>query len=375
MQATASAVIKQTVTTYLPPLNSPVTEFATIFKYLTYMQSLAKSVNMPHVNVFLDIGAAMNACKLVWNYPDKFSNVLVHLGDFHFMKEIFNVVGTMIDGSGFDDIIFQAKLCSSESLASVINGSHYNRCGCVHEPFAEALERLLIERFIYYKQLAIPETVIAFTESIQLKDNDETVVNDQGIQAFHRQYLEFRERCRVGDFGRRAQFWVALYLDIIEVFHMIHNAVQINDFDLRMIAWEKMLQFFFAMNKTNYSRYGSYYLRMLESIELQYPGCKEILLSAGLSVQAQDHYPNRTAIDQRVEQSINRNSKTAGGNQEILLLRKFHFEVDTKQSTLLVSQYILVKVNDWDQPRKVCLQITEAQRNSTLSSQRRKFGE
>ena len=180
----------------------------------------------------------------------------------------------MIDGSGFNDIIFQANLCSSESLASVTNGSHYNRCWRVHEPFAEALERLLMERFIDYKQLAIPETVIAFTESIQVKDNDATVVNDQGVQEFHRQYLEFRERCRVGDFGRTAQFWVALYLDIIEILHMIHNAVQINDFDLRMIAWKKMLPFFFAMNKTNYSRYGSYYLRMLESIELQYPGCK-----------------------------------------------------------------------------------------------------
>ena len=178
MQATVSAAMK-------PPLNSPVTEFATIFEYLTYMQSLAKNVNMPYVNVFLDVGAAMNAYNLVRNYPDKFSNVLVYLGNFHFMKEIFNVVGTMIDGSCFNDIIFQANICSSESLASVINGSHYNRCWRVHEPFAEALERLLMERFIDYKQLAIPETVIAFTESIQVKDNDETVVNNQGVQEFH----------------------------------------------------------------------------------------------------------------------------------------------------------------------------------------------
>ena len=88
-------------------------------------------------------------------------------------------------------------------------------------------------------QLAIPKTVTAFTESIQVKDNDETVVNNQCVQEFHWQYLEFRERCRVGDFGRTAQFWVALYLDTIEVLHMIHNAVQINDFDLRMIAWKK----------------------------------------------------------------------------------------------------------------------------------------
>ena len=363
MQATASAAIKQTVTTCLPPLNSPVTELATIFKYFTYMQSLAKSVNMPYVNVFLDVGAAMNAYKLVWNCPDKFSNVLVHLGGFHFMKEIFNVVGTIIDGSGFNDIIFQANLCSSESLASVINGSHY-RCWRVHEPFAKALESILMERFIDYKQLAIPETVIAFTVSIQVKDNDATVVNDQGVQEFHRQYLEFRERCRVGDFGRTAQFWVALYLDIIEVLHMIHNAVQINDFDLRMIAWKKMLPFFFAMNKTNYSRYGSCYLRMLESIERQYPGCKELLLSAGLSVQAQDQYLNRTAIDQWGKQSINRDAKMAGGikkcysSESSILkwtLNRAHQSSNTPESLTLV--------NDWDQPRKFCLQITEAQRN------------
>ena len=101
---------------------------------------------------------------------------------------------------------------------------------------------------------------------------------------------------------------------------------------------------------------------MLEFIELQYPCCKELLLSAGLSVQAQDHYPHRTAIDQRREQSINMDVKAAGGNQEILLLRKLHFEVDTKQNTS-VSQYLQVKVDDWDQPRKFSSQITEAQRN------------
>ena len=83
---------------------------------------------------------------------------------------------------------------------------------------------------------------------------------------------------------------------------MIHNAVHINDFDLRMIAWKEMLPFFFAMNKINYSGHGSYYLRMLESIELQYPGCKELLLSPGLSVQAHDHYAHRTPIDQRAGQ-------------------------------------------------------------------------
>ena len=61
---------------------------------------------MPYVNITLDLGAAMSAYKVVWNYPNIFSNVIIHLGDFHFMKEAFAVLGMLIEGSGFEDIAF-----------------------------------------------------------------------------------------------------------------------------------------------------------------------------------------------------------------------------------------------------------------------------
>ena len=44
-----------------------------------------------------------------------------------------------------------------------------------------------------------------------------------------------------------------------------------------------------------------------------YPGLKDLLMATGLTVQAQDRYPLRTAIDMRGEQTINRDAKTAGG--------------------------------------------------------------
>ena len=81
----------KTVLTYLPPITSKVTEFSTIIKYMDYLQQLAFSVNMPFVNITLDVGAAINAYKLLWNKQDRFSNVVIHLGDFHFMKENFQV--------------------------------------------------------------------------------------------------------------------------------------------------------------------------------------------------------------------------------------------------------------------------------------------
>ena len=75
----------------MPPIAAKVTEFKTIWQYLTYLQELAKSVNSKYVNVVMDMGAAINACKMIWNFPEKFRNIVIHPGDFHLMKENFQV--------------------------------------------------------------------------------------------------------------------------------------------------------------------------------------------------------------------------------------------------------------------------------------------
>ena len=83
--------LKKTLLKYLPPINAKVTEFSTIVKYIEYLLSLAKFVNMPYVNITLDIGAAVNAYKVIWNNVEKYGNVVIHPEDFHFMKENFQV--------------------------------------------------------------------------------------------------------------------------------------------------------------------------------------------------------------------------------------------------------------------------------------------
>lgn len=82
----------KTFETFLPPITSKVTDFSTIQQYLRYVKGLSKSANMPYVNVTLDVGAAMNAFKTVWNHPDIYQDVIIHLGGFHFLKENFQVI-------------------------------------------------------------------------------------------------------------------------------------------------------------------------------------------------------------------------------------------------------------------------------------------
>ena len=83
--------LKKTVITYLPPINSKVTDFSTIFAYFDYLQKLAADVNMPYVNITLDVGAAVNAYKALWSQPSQYKNIVIQPGDFHFMKENFKV--------------------------------------------------------------------------------------------------------------------------------------------------------------------------------------------------------------------------------------------------------------------------------------------
>lgn len=127
----------------------------------------------------------------------------------------------------------------------------------------------------------------------------------------YEEYCKFRKSASEGKIGKTAQFWI-LYMDLMKLQHQIHTAIQTNDFEMRLDVWEKMLPYYFAFNKTNYARYGSWYVELLRNIDTQYPGLKPLLKTGGLSVQAQPHYPMRTSVDQRGEQTINRDAKTAG---------------------------------------------------------------
>ena len=76
MRHRKSEQLTKTVLSYLPPINSKVTEFKTIVRYLEYLQMLSSEPNMKYVNVTLDVGAAINAFKTVWHYPEKFKKIL-----------------------------------------------------------------------------------------------------------------------------------------------------------------------------------------------------------------------------------------------------------------------------------------------------------
>ena len=56
---------------------------------------------------------------------------------------VFSVTGSYLKDSGFEEIIFQAKLCTSGCIKGIMNGKHHNRCWLVHEAFAQTVNSYL----------------------------------------------------------------------------------------------------------------------------------------------------------------------------------------------------------------------------------------
>ncbi len=223
IQAIFGEAFQKTDLAYLPPIDSPITEFSTMAKVFNITQEQARNMNMPYANITLDVGAAMNAYKVLWNHPERFETVVIHLGDFHYMKEVFGVLGKIISGSGFEDVVFQSGLCSSGSLKGVVSGSLYNRCWTVHSRLAEVLERLMFERF-----LTTVDQVLNIVDErppfCDVKEYFEALVKDERVYELLDQYMKFEEDVRNGIYGKTSQFWLLYYLDIMRNQHLIHSA-------------------------------------------------------------------------------------------------------------------------------------------------------
>ena len=217
------------------------------------------------------------------------------------------VIGKIVKCSGFEDIIFQAGVCSTGNLNGVSMGSYYNRAWTVHSAFSEPLERLLIERFIFEYNIFISEDLISAAEVPQSFYED--IVSSNAT--FLSRYQEFKESIRKGELGETQPFCLLLCLDLMQTQHFIHLAVQDKDFEMRLCCWKFYLPLYFALQKTNNARYGSYYVKVMENVEKMYPGLKDLHEQHGMSVQAQETFPVRIAIDQKGEQMVNIDTKTS----------------------------------------------------------------
>ncbi|GFS01295.1 hypothetical protein ElyMa_004577200 [Elysia marginata] len=123
---------------YMPPINASVNELSTVKKVLQVSQEATQETGQQLTFVTFDLSVAKKAYALVWQHPESYKNVFIHLGVFHTMMSYQGAVGKLMKGSGLEEILIEARLCASGSLDRVFAGKHYNIARRVHMHVLEA---------------------------------------------------------------------------------------------------------------------------------------------------------------------------------------------------------------------------------------------
>ena len=147
IQAFGKLHSKVKMITFLPPILHPITQYCTVIECIKQSQKLPSASNMKFAHITEDGGAAMKFFYVVWNNPDEFNNVLIHLGDFHAMMEYFSTTGKFVAGSGFEEVVYQAGLCTSGGIKGVLSGKQHNRSWMVHKSLLKQLIGFSVKHF------------------------------------------------------------------------------------------------------------------------------------------------------------------------------------------------------------------------------------
>ena len=81
-----------------------------------------------------------------------------------------------------------------------------------------------------------------------------------------------------------------------------------------------MIPWCFAYDKVNYSRFLPYYYATLSRLPIEHPDVHDHFMHGGFSVQIGEKNPfGRIPVDQTIEETVNKNTQTAGGTKGFIL--------------------------------------------------------
>ena len=193
------------------------------------------------LNTF-DLGGCMKALPLIWNTPQQYTKHVVIPGPFHTgMNYIGMVTGNKCRGSGYSDIF--------------IKGKAYAKALFRLRTVTEAMERLLLDRFLEEEDVESPDPValLNLAQSCD-RQNLNLALQDPSTLVTLNQFDAFQEKVRSGYLGKTAQFWMSV-IDHTRLILMLQFSVRTNSLALFHKCNGDKANLFFAYDGPIYSRY------------------------------------------------------------------------------------------------------------------------
>jgi len=307
---------------YLPTINAPATNMSTVHQVLVKAMSYMNSLQLSEIVCVFDQALYAKAAEIVWNDQARFSPIILRMGTFHTMCNLLSILGKRFGDAGLRDLAVENNIIAEGSISKVLDGRHYNRGVRLHKIVYEGLLRLLWQGFfseIESRQSLRDVLDVALQElgAISSNPDSETMQKLLSHQPTVRILNLFSQYCDEmrNERGPMAAFWMT-YVDIVEILLAMIRASREGNWSLHLHSVRSLLPWCFAYDKVNYARYLSVYLAQMSRLVYDHPEIYKQMMDGGFSVQLSDNNPfGRVPVDQTLEETINKDTQTAGGTK------------------------------------------------------------
>ena len=134
------------VTGYCPMFPANSVEYSIIYTVMTILQKQMERLSQQKFSnnsvITFDEKIYAKAKEIQWRRPDEFKKLIIRMGGFHIALNFLSVIGKRYSESGFEDILIEADLYGSNTVAKIIKGKSYNRGVRAQKLMLEAFLRL-----------------------------------------------------------------------------------------------------------------------------------------------------------------------------------------------------------------------------------------
>lgn len=300
--------LPQHIVSYLKPISLSPTRNDVVKETMVRSLKIAEETTQDFIVVTYDLAVALKAYSIQSLESPHFDNLLILLGNFHLELALFGALGTFVQESGIEFLLTESGTLAEGSLPAFLKGKIYNRCTRLHQIVANALEKLLFEKYLSTTvsqddSNALLETLISVPTGNTSPEND--LKNDDFFQHYLQEYDDFVKDAINGKYGPTCAFW-SIYIYIVNRLHrQLQRAIHTNDITQYQSVLPQIIDIFFSLNRPNYARWGCLFLDKLKTISDQH---KNILDTGAFTIRRTPHNYARSAIDITLEQTVNRDA-------------------------------------------------------------------
>lgn len=180
----------------------------------------------------------------------------------------------------------------------------------------EAMHRMLWQGFKIWLQSKDTSvnypTIVSDIQKIRKEFNQDEfqkLLSSEKFVELSRLYEEYKQENN----GPLKVFWIS-YLEMVGTLLSFIRATREGNWDLHLECIRAMLPWFFAYDHVNYARYLPVYLVQMLSLEETHPEAYRLLADGDFGVQRSSSQGfSQVPVDQTIEQTLNRSTKTKGG--------------------------------------------------------------